>query len=90
MQATSNIIMVPVPNTPSMHVTGSNTDSNIFRTEVDFPGLVSGLPTLMGVVRVGSVGMVVVVERISVGMIGVVSVQVIGVVGVAVSGIVGV
>ena len=79
MQATS--IMVPVPNTP----TGSNTDSKMFRTEVDFPGSVGRLPifsTLVGVFGVGSVGMVVVAELVSVGMIGVVGVEVIGIVGV--------
>ena len=78
-----------MPNTP----TGSNTDSKMFRTdsEVDFPGSVGRLPifsTLVGVFGVGSVGMVVVAELVSVGMIGVVGVEVIGVVGVGVIGIV--
>ena len=82
-QQTKNImVLVANTNTPP---TVSNTDSKIIRMEVDFPGLVGGLPIFsssLGVFRVEPVGVVVVMELESVGVIGVVKLESVGVVGV--------
>ena len=90
MQTTSNIMM-PVANT-NTPPTVSNTGNKIFRTEVDFPGLVGEFSSLLGVFRIESVG-IVVIELESVGVIGVVKLESVGVIeleSVEVIGVVGV